>query len=124
MAFSPDGRHIAFALGNSVHIFTFETMKRTHTYNPTNSKFVVTKLQWHPNPDSLQIFTADMQRNIAVFDYILNKVVSVSESGEGGSDFCFNNSGTTLISLNNLEIKVFETKGLKLKFKFETESYM
>jgi hypothetical protein len=42
--FSPDGRHLAFALGNSVHIFTFETMKRTHTYNPTNTKFIIKKM--------------------------------------------------------------------------------
>jgi hypothetical protein len=60
-------------------------MKRTHTYNPTNSKFVITKLQWHPNPDKLQIITCDMQRNIAVFDYIINKVVAISEVGEGGT---------------------------------------
>lgn len=50
MQFSADGRHLAFAFGNTVHIFTFETMKRTHTYNPTNSKFAITKIQWHPTP--------------------------------------------------------------------------
>lgn len=93
-------------------------MKRTHTYNPTHSKFVITKLQWHPNPETLQIVTSDMQRNMAVFDYILNKVIAVSESGEGGSDFCFTSSGNTLISLNNMEVKVYEVKGLKLKYKF------
>jgi hypothetical protein len=46
---------------------------------------VITKLQWHPNPDKLQIITCDMQRNIAVFDYIINKVVAISEVGEGGT---------------------------------------
>ena len=50
MQFSADGRHLGFAFGNTVHIFTFETMKRTHTYNPTNSKFAITKIQWHPTP--------------------------------------------------------------------------
>lgn len=50
MQFSADGKYLALALANAVHIFTFEGMKRTHTYNPTNSKFIVTKIQWHPNP--------------------------------------------------------------------------
>lgn len=99
-------------------------MKRTHTYNPTNSKFAINKLEWHPSPEALQIITCDMQKNIAVFDYILNKVVSLSESGEGGTDFSLNSNGTILVSLNGLEIKVYEAKGLKLKFKFETEAYM
>lgn len=58
--FSPDNRHIAIALGNSIHIYTFETMKRTHTYNPTHSKFVITKLAWHPHPDKLQIYSVDL----------------------------------------------------------------
>lgn len=78
MQFSPDGKYLALALGNSIHIFTFETMKRTHTYNPTNSKFVITRLHWNPNPLKLQIATCDMQRNIAIFDYILNKVVALA----------------------------------------------
>lgn len=77
-------------------------MKRTHTYNPTHSKFVVNRIQWHPNPDVLQIVSADMQRNMAIFDYILNKVVSVSEQGQGGSDFCFIRGGLALAALNNL----------------------
>jgi WD40 repeat protein len=60
LQFSSDGRHLALALGNSVQIFTFETMKRTHSYNPTNSKVVITKMQWHPQVDKLQICTCDM----------------------------------------------------------------
>lgn len=82
MAFSSDGKHLACAFGNQVQIFTFETMKRTHSYYPsgTNNKFVITKLKWHPNPELLQIITADLQNTIAVFDYILNKVVAISET--------------------------------------------
>ena len=80
MAFSPDGRYLGCGFGNQVQIFTTETLKRTHSYYPSgnNNKFVITRLRWHPNPDVLQLITADMQRTIAVFDYILNKVVSVS----------------------------------------------
>lgn len=100
--FSPDGRHLAFAFGNTIHIYTFETMKRTHTYNPTNSKFAITKIQWHPSPDKLQIYSCDLQRNIALFDYILNKVIALGEAGEGGSEFCLSLNGDILVSVNNL----------------------
>lgn len=113
--FCPDGRHLAFAFGNTVHIFTFETMKRTHTYNPTNSKFAINKLQWHPSPQKLQIITCDMQRNIAVFDYILNKVIAVSESGAGGTSFCLAANGDLIVAVNNQELKVFETATMKVK---------
>jgi WD40 repeat protein len=58
--FSTDGRYLAVGLGNFVSIFTFETMKRTHIYNPTNSKYIIRKLLWHPQIDKLQIYTCDI----------------------------------------------------------------
>ena len=99
--FSPDSRHVAIAFGNTIHIFTFETMKRTHTYNPTNSKFVITKLMWNPIADKLQIISVDLQRNIVVFDYIINKVIAMSETGNGGTDCCINKDGTLIVAVNN-----------------------
>lgn len=95
MAFSPDGRYFACAFGNQVQIFTTENLKRTHSYYPSgnNHRFVVTRLRWHPNPESLQLITCDLQRIITVFDYIINKTICSSEVGEGGSDFCLSENG-------------------------------
>jgi WD40 repeat protein len=122
--FSPDGRHLAFVFGNVVHIHSFPSMKLTHSYNPTNSQFAITKLQWHPNPDKLQLYTCDMQRNIALFDYILNKVIASSVTSDGGTEFCLANNGETLIAINNLQIKVYASRNLELRYTIVTEEFM
>ena len=43
-----------------------------------------------------------MQRNIAVFDYILNKVIGTSLANDGGTEFCLTHFGDTLVAINNL----------------------
>ena len=92
-------------------------MKRTHTYNPTHSKFVVTKIMWHPIAEKLQIVSVDLQRNIAVFDYIINKVVAVSQAGRGGTDFWISNDGNLLVAVDNQQVKFYDASTLTLKGK-------
>ena len=119
MTFSPDGKYLACAFGNQVQIFTFENMKRTHAYYPSgnNSKFVITKIKWHPNPEILQVITADLQHTISIFDYILNKVVASSHANEGGNDFCISEDGKMLLSIKDKEIRGFDLRGLKLIYR-------
>jgi hypothetical protein len=57
---------------------------------------VVHKVMWHPNPDLLQVVSVDEDRNLIVFDYILNKVIGHCESA--GKNFCFTNKGTNIVT--------------------------
>ena len=81
-------------------------MKETHSYKHSAA---VRKLEWNPNPEVLQVVSSDYNREILVFDYILNKVV---ERVDGGHSFCFDEKGKRIISIYDQELRVYALKGL------------
>jgi predicted DNA-binding protein (MmcQ/YjbR family) len=52
-------------------------MKESHSYR--QHQFTVRKVQWHPNAENLQIISIDDDRNLVVFDFILNKAIELRE---------------------------------------------
>lgn len=48
-------------------------MKETHSYR--NHTMPVRKVEWNRNVEALQIISVDEDKNLIVFDYILNRVI-------------------------------------------------
>ncbi len=59
----------------------------------------------------LQLISSDDGKRIQLFDYIANKVIA---SVEGGHTFSFSREGNTIVSILNQELRVYETRSLKL----------
>jgi hypothetical protein len=59
----------------------------------------------------LQLISSDDGKRIQLFDYIANKVIA---SVDGGHTFSFTKDGKTIISILNQELRVYETRNLKL----------
>lgn len=113
IAFSQDSKFIAVGFASQlVKIFTVETLKETHSYQQSAP---VRKVEWHPNPEFLQVISSDFNRKITVFDYIANKVVG---QVDGGHTFCFAGNGKRIVSINDQEIRIYEYKGLELVQRF------
>ncbi len=68
-------------------------------------------VEWHPSSDMLQLVSSDDSKKIQLFDYIANKVIA---SVEGGHTFSFSKDGNTIISILNQELRVYETRSLKM----------
>jgi WD40 repeat protein len=121
ISFTQDGNFVAIGFANSmIKIYTVENLKETHSYR--NHTLPVRKVQWHPNSDSLQLISSDEDKNIVVFDYILNKVIGQIKNA--GKNFALTTRGTSIVSSCDQEIKVFEYKTLKLQFTIETTEYV
>lgn len=68
-------------------------------------------VEWHPSSEMLQLISSDDSKKIQLFDYIANKVIA---NVEGGHTFSFSKDGDTIVSILNQELRVYETKSLKL----------
>jgi WD40 repeat protein len=119
MAFSKDGKYLAIGFASQVvKIFTVETLKETHHYQHAAP---VRKVEWNPNPETLQIISSDFSRKIVVFDYIVNKVVA---EADGGYTFCVSGDGKKVVGIFDQEIRVYELKGLIYVQGFKTDDYI
>ena len=84
ISFSRDNKYLAIGFASQmVKIFTVDNLKETHQYQHSAP---VRKVEWNPNADIIQVVSSDFNRQVLVFDYILNKVVA---RVEGGYTFCF-----------------------------------
>lgn len=82
----------------------------------------VRKVEWNRNVESLQVISVDEDKNLIVFDYILNKVIGHIK--EAGKNFVQTTKGTNLIVSNGQEVKVLDYKNLSLLYSFDTPDYV
>lgn len=82
----------------------------------------VRKVEWNRNVEALQIVSVDEDKNLIIFDYILNKVVGHLK--EAGKNFTQTTKGTNLIVSCDQEIKVFDYKTLTKLYSFDTPDYV
>lgn len=82
----------------------------------------VRKLEWHKSPETLQVISTDEDRNLIVFDYILNKVIGHLK--EAGKHFVQTTKGTNLIVSIDQEIKVLDYKSLSLLYSFDVPDFV
>jgi WD40 repeat protein len=74
LSLSKDSKFLAIGFSNStIKIMTVESLKETHNYK--HHQMVVRRVAWHPNSQLLQVISADEEKNLVVFDYILNKPI-------------------------------------------------
>jgi hypothetical protein len=111
MAFSHNNKFLALGCVNSfVKILTVGNFKQTHEYK--NHRFSVRRVEWHPDPNKLQVASLDEEGNFNVFDYLLNQIVQTVQNF--GANFVFTQTGKSVISCGK-EIKVWDYNTCKLQ---------
>jgi WD40 repeat protein len=119
MAFSPNDKFLAIGCVNSVvRIYTVASWKQTHEFR--KHRFSVRRVEWHPDPNKLQLLTLDEESNFNIFDYMLNQVVhSVPNFGK---NFVLTESGKTIISCDK-DIRVWDYKTCSLQHEYKLERH-
>lgn len=121
MAYSADAKYLAIGFANSlVKIYTVETMRETHSYRC--HQMAIKKLEWHPDVNMLQLVSADEEKNIAIFDYILNKPIATAV--DAGKSFVLTPSARQLITVCDQAVHVYEYKTLRLEYRIDVGVYI